>query len=212
MKSVDCDIIRDLLPGYSDKILSEESNKLVRKHLQTCDNCLKELQDMNKEIPNEIIENQEEQIDFLKGYRKSKIISIVFAIILTLCMLITTFIGIVSFEKYAEFSININEIDITCTQKENVNGKERLVFNLYSEDWNFYAYENEIIDSAEGKTIHCKIVGKYPLFNSRTARYYTEFHIDENIEKIYFENKKGELKEIWNRDLGVLTRDMSSNN
>lgn len=212
MKLVDCNIIRDLLPGYSDKILSDASNKLVEEHIQNCESCRKELKDMNQEISNEIIKNQQEQIDFLKGYRKNKISSIVFAIILTTCILLATFIGIVAFEKYAEFSININEIDITCTQKENVNGKERLVFELYSEDWNFYAYENEIIESAEGKTIHCKIVGRYPLFNSRTASYYTEFHIDDSIEKIYFENKKGELKEIWNRDLGVLTSDMSSNN
>ena len=55
MKFIDCDIIKDLLPSYSDKILSTASNKLVEEHLQTCKNCLKEFQDMNKEIPDEII-------------------------------------------------------------------------------------------------------------------------------------------------------------
>ena len=33
MKTADCDIIRDLLPRYCDKILSEASNKLVSEHL-----------------------------------------------------------------------------------------------------------------------------------------------------------------------------------
>lgn len=205
MKLEDCDIIKDLLPGYNDKILSVASKKLVEQHLQNCNNCRKELQDANQEIPNEIIKNQQEQIDYLKGYRKSKIKSIIFAISITMCAIIVFFIGIVSFEKYAEFSINLNDIYIDCTQNENIDGKERLVFNLYSEEWNFYSYKDEIIESSEGKVIHRKIVGKYPLFNSRTARYYTEFNIDENIEKIYFVNKNGELKELWNRDLGVLT-------
>lgn len=211
MKLEDCDIIKDLLPGYNDKILSVASNKLVEKHLQNCCNCRKQLQNVNQEIPNEIIKNQQEQIDYLKGYRKSKIKSIIFSISLTMCAVIAIFIGIVSFGKYAEFSINLNDVNISCTQKENIAGKERLVFNLYSEDWNFYSYKDEIIESSGGKVIQRKIVGKYPLFNGITARYYTEFNIGEDIDKIYLVNKSGELKEIWNKDLGVLTKVISFN-
>ena len=75
MKEENCDIIKDLLPGYIDKTSSEATNNLIEKHLQTCKNCTSVLEDMNKDIDSELFE-QKEQIDYLKGYRKNKIIAI----------------------------------------------------------------------------------------------------------------------------------------
>ena len=40
---VDCDIIRDLIPSYLDKVSSEATNKLVEKHLETCKKLLRRI-------------------------------------------------------------------------------------------------------------------------------------------------------------------------
>lgn len=40
---ISCDIIRDLLPLYAEDLVSEDSRKLVDKHLCTCDPCTKQL-------------------------------------------------------------------------------------------------------------------------------------------------------------------------
>ena len=37
--TVDCNVIRDLLPLYADKVCSEESRRLVETHLQDCPQC-----------------------------------------------------------------------------------------------------------------------------------------------------------------------------
>ena len=34
-----CDIIRDLIPGYVDGILSEAGTDLVKSHLECCQEC-----------------------------------------------------------------------------------------------------------------------------------------------------------------------------
>ena len=34
-----CEIVQDLLFGYKDNTLHNESQKLVEEHLKTCENC-----------------------------------------------------------------------------------------------------------------------------------------------------------------------------
>lgn len=47
---ITCEIIRDLLPLYHDNVCSEDSCKLVDKHLATCAKCRMELEQINTEI------------------------------------------------------------------------------------------------------------------------------------------------------------------
>lgn len=50
----DCDIIRDLLPLYSDKICSESSRELVEEHCAQCSECTEMLEAMSEELPKDI--------------------------------------------------------------------------------------------------------------------------------------------------------------
>ena len=38
-----CEIIRDLIPLYLDKVCSEDSRKLVEEHLAECSECKKKI-------------------------------------------------------------------------------------------------------------------------------------------------------------------------
>lgn len=49
----DCDIIRDLLPLYSDKVCSESSRRLVEEHCTECKECSEQLLAMSAELPRE---------------------------------------------------------------------------------------------------------------------------------------------------------------
>ena len=46
MKEINCSVIRDLLPLYVDEIVSEDSKRLVSSHLQRCEQCKKEFEQM----------------------------------------------------------------------------------------------------------------------------------------------------------------------
>ena len=39
-KNYSCDIIKDLLPGYIDGVLSEASENVVKGHLEECENVI----------------------------------------------------------------------------------------------------------------------------------------------------------------------------
>ena len=50
MMNISCDIIKDLLPLYHDKVCSEKSCKLVEQHLASCKNCKLELEQIHTDI------------------------------------------------------------------------------------------------------------------------------------------------------------------
>ena len=67
-KTKECEIVEDLLLGYIDETLNEESKKLVEKHLSKCENCKYKLSEIQKDI-NETEISQKKQIDYLKKVR-----------------------------------------------------------------------------------------------------------------------------------------------
>ena len=48
---LDCDVIRDLLPLYAEKLASPASSALVEQHLAECPACRAELEQMEKPVP-----------------------------------------------------------------------------------------------------------------------------------------------------------------
>ncbi len=53
--NISCDIIRDILPLYTEEMVSDATKELVQTHLCDCENCTRELEDLKKtRIPVEI--------------------------------------------------------------------------------------------------------------------------------------------------------------
>ena len=48
---MECDVIRDLLPLYAEKIASPATNALVEQHLTECPDCRAQLEQMEKPLP-----------------------------------------------------------------------------------------------------------------------------------------------------------------
>ena len=199
MKTVDCDIIKDLLPSYSDKILSDSSNKLVEEHLQKCKTCSEAFKNMNKDINTNSLFEQDEQIDYLKGYRNKKLKSVIFSIVLTILILLTVLISALNFFQYAKFYVDVNSLDIVYLGKEKYDGIDTLNFQICDKKYDLEFYQYEINENTNGKIIYVKTVGKCPF--GQTARCYCSIEIDETVERIYLEDKKGDLKEIWNKNV-----------
>lgn len=63
-----CDIIRDLLPGYIDGVLSKTGTNAVKEHLEKCGECNRVYREMTEEM--EIAPLVEEQVA-LDGFKKN---------------------------------------------------------------------------------------------------------------------------------------------
>ena len=53
MKNEKCYLIKDLLPSYIDEICTDETNEIIKKHLEECPDCKKSYNLMKGDIPGE---------------------------------------------------------------------------------------------------------------------------------------------------------------
>lgn len=68
---ITCAVVKDLLPNYLEKLTSDETNRKMEAHFQTCEACTKERDDMLKEIDTETAPEVKE---FKKFMTKTKLI------------------------------------------------------------------------------------------------------------------------------------------
>lgn len=196
MKEVNCDIIKDLLPGYIDKMSSESTNKLVIEHLQKCKNCSTALADMNKDIDSELLFNQNEQIDYLKGFRRDKIRAIIKTILIFSIIILVLFLFLQEVVTKFEFFVDINNLNIAYQSEEKLNENTiELEFQAIDKKFNLdFKYEE-----TNGKDIYIVPVGKFTYWSSPSKTYFYA-NINENTERVFLKDKKGNVKEIWNKD------------
>ena len=201
MKGMDCDVIKDLLASYVDKITSETTNKLVENHLQSCNKCSKILEEMNKEIDTELF-NQDEQIDYLKGFRKEKKIAIIKTICIFIIIILMLFLFLQEIVSKFNFDVDINKLYITYNTEEKIDENTiELQFNVIDTKFNL----NFEYDTTNGKDIYIIPVGKFTYF-SKPSRTMFSFNINKDTERVFLKDRKGNLKEIWNKDNGILVK------
>ncbi|MGN1271082.1 MAG: zf-HC2 domain-containing protein [Clostridia bacterium] len=218
MKTLECDIIQDLLPSYSDKISSKATNKLVEEHLKQCENCKIVLENMNKEIDTSYSDNQDEKIDYLKRYKKKRKALIIFSIVLTISILLIIFAFNV-FNKnilldrlvYVDVDkFNVDYMYIKENEGRNETTGETFKYKtlqvyLYSDEYKYMyltgGYELESGENEIFYNIAAKQLPKGVEFDSSGLE--MSFMIDDNIEKIFIKDTKNNLKEIWNRDMEI---------
>lgn len=120
----ECDIVQDLLIGYSDGTLREGSKELVEKHIKNCEKCNSIYNEIkNDETDEEIEKNEEVEIDYLKKINKKNSKKNIFITILTVLIVLIILISIPVFINYYNISrgmeIFLND-DISDEQLENI--------------------------------------------------------------------------------------------
>lgn len=206
MKLVDCNIIKDLLPSYIDKLLSKESNNLVESHIQTCKECRKVLMDMSTEKDVEKVFNQDEEIDYLKGYRKKKNFSIIIAVIITILVIFDIFIIGSKFLLNNNFYMNVTDVAICYMGMGELNGNKTLCYEITS-DVNFlqpFCWDYDVVKDTENKAVYMKVVGIFKLSRNK-SRSFCEAEINDDTECVYLIDSKGNKIKIWDKEQGSLT-------
>ncbi len=93
MKSnMPCSIVKDLLPNYIEKMTSDETNGIIKQHLDTCASCKKEYDQMAAEMEKPV-DLPKIELKFLKKIKRTRILAAVLCIALTVvlaCLLYTS--------------------------------------------------------------------------------------------------------------------------
>ena len=106
---LECNIVQDLLPNYIEKLTSNETNIVIEKHLETCENCKEAYEQMIVDVGNtEKVPAIE--LKFLKKVKRTRLLAAVLCIALTL---------VLSYLIYAsEFHYSIDKDELSLAIKE----------------------------------------------------------------------------------------------
>lgn len=141
MSKLNCEIVKDLLPLYADKVCSKASEEAVKEHIAECDECKKTLESFNG-VPRltEFEDNAEKAVvkvgKKMKKHTKKAVIKTVSIILSVLIVL-----GVVAFftvplqlakksysASYLAMQCNHIKLDISNNKKPNFNGKYGSVY------------------------------------------------------------------------------------
>ena len=144
----ECEIIQDLLFGYSDGILSDSSKEFIEKHTKECDECNRLLEEIQNDKKQKV---EEKEVEYLKKInkkmkRKTGIISIT-TILLGMLIVFNIFV-FKNYKKYAEEMEIFLSNDITQEQLENI---EREIKAIYAKSEIIYKSEEEALENMKEK-------------------------------------------------------------
>lgn len=107
-----CNIVKDLLPLYCDKLTSQDSNEEIEKHLHECEECNAVYESMNKKEEN--IEVPEKDVKPLKKVKKRTALKIIATVLGTAVVLF----GVFMFVFWGVIPISSDKLHYTATIKQ----------------------------------------------------------------------------------------------
>lgn len=130
-KNICCDIIKDLLPGYIDGILSEAGTEAVKKHLEECSTCSEAYLEMKEEWhTGPEIKDRIALDGFKKVKRRTRMLKITAGIVTSLLVLLLLSLFVKVFVAGAPLATHeLNVADLSYDEESNcltINGTVNL--------------------------------------------------------------------------------------
>lgn len=138
----ECEIVQDLLFGYNDKTLQNESKELVEKHLTECNECKEILRQIEKDtLPKE----EEKEINYFKKVRnnlnRKTIILTIASILLILIIIFNVLVFINYNNKASEMKIILKD---NVTEEQLKDFEETIKSKIEDVEIKYSSKENEL--------------------------------------------------------------------
>lgn len=122
MKNKDCNLVKDLLPNYIDKVTSSETNNFIEEHLKNCDECRKSFENMSEEMKIDYKSKNDKKINIFRKVNnkiillKAIIFVIIFIFILVFIRKVIIINNIEGMASKADFN-NYSKVMVETTEK-----------------------------------------------------------------------------------------------
>ncbi len=158
MKEKDCNLVKDLLPNYIDRVTSDETNIFVVEHLKNCERCRKSFENMSEEmkVDNKSKDNKKINI-FRKVNNKIRLLKTI--------IFVTLFIFLIIFVRKVFIINNIENMsskaNYNCYSKIMVETTEKYTSKIeyYQNNDNFIKINTKINEKGVYKVISYKLNG-----------------------------------------------------
>ncbi|MEK3917876.1 zf-HC2 domain-containing protein [Paenibacillus sp. FSL H7-0331] len=213
MEKISCEIIKDLLPLYYDKVCSAESVRLVEAHLAECQHCRLELETIKTalHLPEAEVMNNYNEAAAIKGitvlWRRSKLKSLIIGLLAAAVL----FGGYVCLSQWEIMKVPADVIKITEVSKLS-DGRivyhakltdgyslNRIDYNM-DEDGNFYLTPLRPI--IKTRALSERFLEMYETLEHESYVYKEKYGDDAEIKAIYFRTS-GEDILIWKKGMDL---------
>lgn len=109
---VTCNVIKDVLPLYLEKMLSDDSCIMVEEHIEQCQECMNYLNEMRNFNEMPVDRNTSPLLKIKSTLRKKKIQTAIFSMMFSILLFVITiaFLTAPEYMPYSERSVIINEL------------------------------------------------------------------------------------------------------
>lgn len=213
MNKINCNIIGDLLPLYVDGAVSEDTKKLVEKHLAECEACKKAAEEMGKELVLPVHETvAAAETSFLqkmkKTWKKGRIRTAVISVAVTAVVILGSYMAltfpqwVIPYEQ-KNFSVAVEDgqVCVYYTGEGKINcsygydGEDEFFLYFTRNPWS--AYIEPLLEDAEQEEPY-----RYQIDSvDRIAKvYYGEF--SKGLDVLYGKETEmaAQTELIWTRD------------
>ena len=207
-----CKIVIDLLPNYIENLTSEDTNKFIEEHIETCKECKKVYTEMNSDIK-EDIENTE-IVKKIKTYKRKTLTIKLIVLIVLLCILLPI-IKNLSFKYYVVSNVLEKNLDYDIGNNyrieeyiESIERYENHITTYYLEGKMKKVYGDKLLEYYDGKNHY--------YFDDDKKTYYVEKDVplndNLNININIFENSNfkdnfiSKIKFILDKDITIQKR------
>lgn len=181
---IKCNVIKDILPLYIENIASEDTRVLIEEHVDECEDCKKELEEMKfpRNIPIDINTNGIKKIKNKLFREKFK--AIIFSIVLTSIFLILTINYLTQpiYIPYSKDVVSVRESDngtIFIDFKDNVSGYD--ISKYSSDNGSGYIYHITTWETIWNNKIGNKSLGTLAL-NSNGEKVNSIYYYSDNSD------------------------------
>lgn len=92
-KTLDCEVVCDLLPLYYDNVVSEKTAALIEEHIQECEGCMRELEGLKEATKIENTQESKSKVDFKRVLKKLKRKGVIIGAVIVACVVAIFFGG-----------------------------------------------------------------------------------------------------------------------
>ncbi len=182
-----CNIVKDLLPLYCDKLTSQDSNEEIEKHLSECADCKAVYESMNKK--EEKIEVPEKDVKPLKKVKKRTKLKIIATVLGTAVVLFGVFMfvfwGVIPISSdNLHYTVTAKEVKSYCVESEEHDEDGSNIYEYRSEFGDDFYPIPDGVDVKTEKSINFEFAGDCSCTNKRSYSKYDYFVNEEGVNDI----------------------------
>lgn len=151
-----CSVVRDLMPLVLDRVASDDSRELIENHLNACEECRKQYNDMKANLPEEsraaYEADQRQFVEAMKAVKKKRLQRRLLSLgVAFICCVVAAFGGLFAYDRlFWQYTVPVDNTLYTLSLCQLANGNILVNADMSNINFNTNSEVSEVYDNDAG--------------------------------------------------------------